>query len=64
MKEGTQEVMGYLWHPKRTAARSETGGERILKQSGWDETQREGEKVGQERRKILTQKGVKVRRQV
>ena len=56
--------MGYLWHPKRTAARSETGGERILKQSGWDETQREGEKVGQERRKILTQKGVKVRRQV
>lgn len=34
MKEGTQEVMGYLWHPKRTAVRRETQDERILWQSG------------------------------
>lgn len=26
MKEGTQEVMGYLWHPKRTAVKNERGG--------------------------------------
>lgn len=61
MKEGAQEVMGSLWHPKHTAVRSKTGGERILKQSGKDEKGSIREKVGQKESKILTQKRIERR---